>query len=263
MKKILILLLILLSLSGCSNTDNKANESVSNNSQEVTESKESSEDYMVFQKESDHFKFYSFNKDNQVIDDLTKELEGNYERITDTYKTYPEEKFDVYIYSDVESFHESLDLTNAPGWVVSSFMNYKEIHIVSPSNPGEHHDYDSILKAAFNSFTRAIIKRINSNLPKWLSLGIPQYERQIKIKFPEGFKEDNIPELTELESPSSIEISTFYISYTVVEFIVDKYGYDTLIELIKKPDNYEEIFGFNKVEFEKKWRDYIIDKYLK
>jgi len=262
-KLFVLLLLILISFSGCSNNNSTGNDAESNKKVDVTESEKTLANELLFQKESDHFRFYCINKDIEVLEDLTKKLEDNYERITNDLKTYPEEKTDIYIYSDVETFHESLDMTNSPGWVVGKLMNNKEVHMVSPSNPGEYHDYDSILRSSLHSFTRVVIMNLNTITPAWLSAGVPAYESQDNISFPKDFKEEKIPELTQLESPSSMNQSIFGFGYTLVEFIVEKYGYDTLIDLIKKPDNYEDIFGFNKEEFEKQWRTYIIDKYIK
>lgn len=42
-----------------------------------------------------------------------------------------------------------------------------------------------------------------------------------------------------------------------MEYIVKEYGYETIVEITKAPQNMEDILGKSLDEFEKDWVDYL------
>ena len=47
------------------------------------------------------------------------------------------------------------------------------------------------------------------------------------------------------------------LSVTIVEFLVDTYGIDKLVLLIKEPQNMETIYGLSESTLERQWLQYI------
>lgn len=57
------------------------------------------------------------------------------------------------------------------------------------------------------------------------------------------------------------ELDGYALSYTIVEYMISEYGYDKLIDLIKSPYDFDEIFSITIEEFEKEWKEYLIKNY--
>jgi hypothetical protein len=51
--------------------------------------------------------------------------------------------------------------------------------------------------------------------------------------------------------------------YTIIEFILEKYGRDKLIELIKNYGDLRTTFGVTGDQFCKDWYEFVKEKYLK
>ncbi|MGO5065512.1 MULTISPECIES: hypothetical protein [unclassified Clostridium] len=54
----------------------------------------------------------------------------------------------------------------------------------------------------------------------------------------------------------------YQYSYTIVESIINLFGYDKLHNLIKSPNSFVEVFGITEDELQNKWIDYIKVNYL-
>jgi len=50
--------------------------------------------------------------------------------------------------------------------------------------------------------------------------------------------------------------------YTLIEFLLTKYGKDDLIRLIKNYGNLQQTFNLNDDEFSKEWYGFLKNKYL-
>jgi hypothetical protein len=251
---LLVLLAFVSSIVGCSRniTTNDANK-----------------DSLKLQMESDKFKFYSFDKDKKCINDLSKILNENYERISNDLKVSVKEKVDVEIYPDIQGYHNAIGAPNAPNWSVGTGWGNK-IRMVSPLNPGGYHTYDTLMQVVVHEFTHIAEYNINSNLgsmPIWLSEGIAAYEAKqmsddAKAAIKESLRKDEIPNFSEMNTNNFSEIGGYTFSYTAIEYIVKNYGFDSIISLIKNPNNLEAILTMKLVEFESKWKSYLKENYM-
>lgn len=220
-----------------------------------------------YQQSSEHFEFYSIKKDIESLKDLEINLEKNYFKITNDLGTSFSIKIKVYIYPDIKTFHEKINIRNGPGWLVGIGL-YNELHMVSPLNPGSIHSYESLIKVVVHEFTHvATINLIGNNrsIPKWLYEGIGYYEAEqitdtLRKKIKDLVLKDEIPTFNELETMSYIKFGDtggYNFSAIIVEFLIENYGLDKVISLIKQPENYKSIFGLSKEELEKKWIKYV------
>lgn len=246
-----ILLAVLALLGGCySATDNKS------------EPEEQLELDNV--KETEHFCIYYNDKDQPCIDDVAKQLEGNYDKIVEDLKPGKLPKIKVKIYPSVEEFHKAIKMFNAPEWAVGAVWGYDEIGFVSPLNPGHHHGYDSILKTAVHEFTHCVVNNImpGQYLPRWLWEGIALYEAG-QFSHPKGFKPfrpGNYPTLSRLNDRSSPLI--YQVGYTIIEYIVEVWDMKAVRELIATCGNIKQVLGISEEQFEEGWFLYVKTKYL-
>jgi hypothetical protein len=255
-KFIYIALIILLLLTGCNQARNKI---VVNSSSNNTEKSD-----MIKQLESNHFKFYSKEQDRDCINDLSDELEDNYTRIINDLHTSLNKKVDIYIFSDLNSYHKAINQPNAPSWVVGNAVSGSNtIQMVNPSN-ADGRPYSDFMQVIVHEFTHVCISNMNSNansIPIWLNEGVALFEaKQVNGNeqvFSNAKSANKFPTLKDLETdPYTFGNSSGYqFSYSIVDYIVKNYGYDKLVTLIKSPSNFEKILGVSKEDFQKKWID--------
>ncbi|MGL5379340.1 peptidase MA family metallohydrolase [Clostridium sp.] len=225
------------------------------------------DDNIRLQVENDNFQFYSYNKDKECLDDLLKTLEENYIRISKNLNTTLNEKVVVEIYPDIDSFHKSIGQPTAPSWIVGTGWENK-IKMVSPLNPGEHNNYDTLTQVLIHEFTHILISNINSdlnNIPIWLNEGLATYEaKQINangIEFIKKSIENNsTPLLSEMTYDNFAEVGGYMFSYTVIEYLANNYGFDKIVLLIKNPKDLEIILGIDINELQNNWLNYIKNK---
>ena len=253
-KRKLIFVVVLLLLTGCSQNISKDTVVPSNSNVE--------KDKIVQQSESDHFIFYAAEQDKACIKDLIKTLEDNYTRITDDLDASLNKKASIYIYSDLSTFHAAINQPDAPSWVVGiALPGTTTIKIVNPSN-ADGRPYSDMMKVIVHEFTHIVTMNINSdvyNIPLWLSEGIAVFEAEQS----EGTAEviSRAKSSNEYPTLKSIESGTnnfgtrggYQFSYSIIEYMVNTYGYDKVIALIKSPSEFEKILGLSEEDFQKEW----------
>lgn len=256
-KRGLIYIISTIILTGCSHT--KANEAfVSGNNVEKKG--------MIQQLKSNHFTFYSKDEDKDCLEELLRTLEQNFTRITEDLKVSLDKKVEVYIYSDLNTYHEAINQPEAPSWVVGNANPIERtIQMVNPSK-ADGRPYSEFMKVIVHEFAHVVTREINSDvssLPVWLSEGIAVFEAEqnngIEEVITKAKESDKFPTLSDFETDSYTfgNNGGYQFSYYLVEYIVKLYGYEKLIELIKAPLKFENILGVSKEEFEKQWISYL------
>lgn len=255
---------ILVILPACTNVKNSAAEV---NKLQLEQSADTTE----LRKETEHFQFYCAESDAECLKDLAETLEGNYSRITSDLNADLGFKVKVYLYKDINTFHKAIGQIDAPDWVVGAAFG-NDIQMVSPLRPGRIHNYDSLIKVVVHEFTHVVIKNISSPeviIPQWLNEGVATYEaKQTDQLYGIGklIRLDRIPSIETLESNSSYDAMSdnklYQFSYTLAEFIINKYGIEKLNNFIRSPSDYSGILGVDNNDFEQAWKDYLKVKYI-
>ncbi|MNI76823.1 hypothetical protein D3C73_1330760 [compost metagenome] len=147
-----------------------------------------------------------------------------------------------------------------------------EIIIASPMNPPPGSDFDNVLKTAVHEFVHIIVNKINKDIPRWLNEGIACFEAKdnnddwIKETVQKGLINNKVPTFKDLDTGD--DFSTFFdrdgyqYSYTIIESIVEEFGYDKLRSLIKYPNEFKRIFIINEKQLQDKWINFIKKNYL-
>lgn len=225
-----------------------------------------SDNIVFLNKESAHFLFFCSVKDKDTLEELSNYLESNYKRITDNLKHSPKEKVVVKVYPDLKTFHNAVGSPDAPDWAIGRAMNGK-IYMVSPSNPGPSHTYNSVVNSISHEFTHIVLRVINKgSLPIWLNEGIASYEGKnidgYKLAIKDEVNQGKIPSLEQLNNRQDFEqLKGYCYSITIIEYIINDFGYDKLIEFVKNPTDFKSVFNINQNEFYSQWVQYLNNNY--
>lgn len=217
-------------------------------------------------------------QDSDVVDVLLGMIERNYPRIADHLQHRLDKKIIVELYPSLEDFHQAIGCTDGPDWLCTNLSGTNGIiKMVSPLNPGPYHRYDSTLLTMEMSIAGIIVHdKLSKNgnvIPHWFRRGISIYETQEKLpevlaltkrRISKAFKEMQLPTLEsfkygDLSSPFAGDVG---FSYSLVQFIDKKFGYDKVLVLLDNFSAFEEIIGLSLEEFEAQWLEFLNENYF-
>jgi RNA polymerase sigma-70 factor (ECF subfamily) len=243
-----------------------------------------SQDALPFYKETEHFRLYCLEGDQEASDETLTTLESNYNRVARDFNDELEKHIPIEIYPSIQAFHERMGRPQSGDWFIA-LANKKDLphlkaglYMVSLRNPGSVHNQNSMHLAAIHELTHFFIfKKAQSDLPGWMHEGVANYET---VKFgtktadfmaksihhmAEIWETKGIPTLSMLSTLDSdvfCEIGGYAFSYTLIEFIVQRWNFETLLHLIQRFDRFEAILGVTKESFESEWKEFVTNRYL-
>lgn len=231
----------------------------------VSCSKKEDNNTLRFKKESEHFIFYSTDKDEKILDDLEKCLEDNYDGISKNLNVNSKKKVNVNIYPDIESFHNGIGMSDAEDWVVG-VAKEGEMFMVSPLNPGSVHTYDSLMKVIVHEYVHILVGEITNSTYSYLNEGIAvveskQIDENMKAYLKHITNLNKLPSIEDMEKNYSNLENPYQVSGGFVEFIVNEYGYEKMRDIIEEPESIEDITGTSKELLEENWEKYILENY--
>lgn len=219
-----------------------------------------------------HFTFlFSSSIDSLSIVELSKELEGSYLKIGNNLNTTPPENIQVNIYAQRWRYIKATGNWSASG----NIEGVSTLHFV------EHTWLDSeISKIAIHEFVHAVVLKLLierepkpfnteafdekfSHLPIWLWEGLSVYhaEQFYDPKTLAYFDKGNYPQIEELNNRSKGQ-KIYTCGYTIIEYILHKYGKDKLIELIESYGDLKNVLNVTEKEFSSNWYHFINKKYV-
>ncbi|MBU1144587.1 MAG: BlaI/MecI/CopY family transcriptional regulator [Firmicutes bacterium] len=213
---------------------------------------------------TNHFEFYGDNKID-FINKIALYLENNHGKILHELNSSLDTKQSVYIYKNQLRLHSALGVENAPLWIRAG-GSWGIIHLAPESSFIDK----SPEKIALHVFTEIILYRIDSNIPSWISKGVSAYygdwlskERIINV-LQTNIDNINLKSLLSINEDfiKFAKLYGFEISYTIVKYICEKYGTDTLSNFIRNYDQYSEVFGVSKEQFFEGWMHFIKNVYF-
>jgi len=223
--------------------------------------------------ETDHFIFIATEGNENAVPSLADELEANYTRITQDLQVAPTDKFSVYIFGDINTFHKADGRPNASPSSVGT-VHGVDIWIVSPLNPGGALNTQEVLTASVHEFTHALVNYINGSLgennydiPIWLNEGLAGYEANQmtadwRARLAQLIADGAIPSInTDLVPDRFEEVKGLPFSISLVEYIIQEYGIKKAVAIIKSPTEVESILGITIPELDSAWREYLRREY--
>ncbi len=220
---------------------------------------------------SAHFVFF-YNKsyDQNEAKGVSKSLEDNYTRISTDLDTRPVDPIAVYLYSSRWAY-----ATTHGHWTSGGNIEGDgKLHFLQHG-----WDEESINKIAVHEFTHAVMLKLLldqepqplnaprfdkkfASFPTWLYEAIAVYEAQqfVDPKTLPFLTGNRYPDLNELNDRSRGQ-KIYKVGYTIIEYILAKYGKDKFIQLIKAYGDLK-VLATSMDAFSKDWYAYVKGKYL-
>ena len=224
--------------------------------------------------ENEHFIIRYYELDNNTLSMITREAENAYDKVTSDLQYFPNNKTIIQVFPDESN----------PNWKWSGYYS-PGLNLIELRPPPETKytsvNYEYYFKVSVtHEYTHHIISEgYQMRFPEWLGEGVATYESGDELKnFPAYNKFKKIAAKNELISLKKMwlfdllednEIDLAYIeSYTVIEYIINTYGYDGLIEILtarKENPHMDEVIedalGISFEEFELGWMSFVKEKY--
>jgi hypothetical protein len=221
---------------------------------------------------TEHFHFlFSSNINSATITELANALESNYSRIGNDLETKPPDGIEVDVYAERWHYIKATGNWSASG----SIEGISKLHFVKQAWSESNNK-----KVAVHEFAHAVTLKLLldnegqpvdskkfdqkfSAFPTWLWEGVSVYEAQQFVD------PRTLPYLNNGQYPNIAELNSrlkggkiYSCGYTIIEFILEKYGRDKLIELIKNYGDLKTTLGVTADQFCKDWYEFVKEKYL-
>jgi len=216
--------------------------------------------------ESKHFKIFTQQEDSSVPDVLNR-AEEVYAQVTKHLNYAPSEKIDIMIFPSVESHHQYFNMQQAPAFLTSRVQN-GSVFMVSPSNPGTYHTYQSLINRLGGAIVRSLIDKMpkTSKLPYWLTTGLGLYEAfngQIIELYAQELKtavaHNQFLAFEQLANPTHPLASIS--AYSMAELLIQQHGMTAIPTLVRDFSKFEQIAGLSQEAFYAQWLAYIKKQY--
>ena len=228
--------------------------------------------------ETKHFIIMHYGLDESTLSMIAEEAENAYDKVTSDFRYHPDNKTVIQI-GHID------DNPKEDKWLGSYSIGFKIINLLSSTQKEVKRwdNYESYIEEAIiHEFTHHILSEgYRLGFPDWLNEGIATYEAGKKPEHLSGYihfrkaatKDELLPlgKMGIFDLLEEDERNLAYIeSYTVIEYIVDTYGHDKLVEILKaKRENKhmdqitDEVLGVSYEEFKVGWMKFVKEKYGK
>jgi hypothetical protein len=220
-----------------------------------------------------HFTFlFSSGIDTSAIIELANALESNYKRIGNDLRTEPSGSIETNVYAQRWRYIKATGNWSASG----SIEGISKLHFVEHAW-GESDNK----KVAVHEFAHTVTLKLLldneaqplnatdfdkrfSAFPLWLWEAISVYEAQqfVDPKTLPYLNNGQYPRIAELNNRLKGE-KIYSCGYTIIEYILSRYGQDDFINLIKNYGNLAKTFAVSDDQFCKDWYEFVKQKYLK
>ena len=212
--------------------------------------------------------------------DISKALEANYDRIRKELSDPEHNKISVYIHPTQKDFNKATGLINSKAngtsrgplafhlkyetWYNSVFpqeMKKVAVHEFTHCiqlNVLVQDALSKTLKENPSDFDKEFEEKFLKEYPQWLWEALSDYEAGMinKVSVKHGMK--NKPTLQQLNNSNQI----YNVGYTIIEYLVSKYGKEKLPLFIKSYGDFENVLGVSEKDFESGWHKFVDEKYL-
>ncbi|MFA5006582.1 MAG: BlaI/MecI/CopY family transcriptional regulator [Candidatus Izemoplasmatales bacterium] len=205
--------------------------------------------------QSNRFAFFGAQL-NTDLKDFASFLEDRTDRIENRYAFKMDERQEIIMYRTKARMHSALGLADAPEWLRAAWV-WDIIHLA----PEDSFDDIQFKAAALFVWMQRVIFSVNSSAPYWLSQGIAAFESDLIN--PSRLAKTMESLLPTLRQDAVLNLGNHYelfrlqggyeLTTTAVQFIVRTFGWDRLVEFVKHPDAYEELFHLSQDDFWHEW----------
>jgi len=206
---------------------------------------------------------------------LRKILELCYFEVGKDLKYFPDSKTVIFFYS----YDNFKNIFRMPSMVRAFYDGNIQIPL-----PGVISNEEELASYIYHEYTHAAVSAMtNNNCPAWLSEGLAVWEEyKGKEEFISGLLGKSIDENTGFSisaldkefrfksGDENMQRLHYLLAYSVVKYIVDNWGIEGVRNILAQIKDgrhvvnaIEDEFLLSEKEFEKRWRQYVLKKYLK
>lgn len=212
---------------------------------------------------SEHFSFIFYDGLSESISvPVLSKLEENYSRVLRDLNITTMDKITIKIWNSQAHFLDDMEYdigTRYPG-AAGYVLGPSEIRILARGN---------LALIALHEFCHTaslVVNRSFSNNPRWLWESVAVYEANefSDPKTIDYLTSGNFPTLAELNSsPNAGNLKIYKIGYLLSEYIINRWGRSSYIDMIKYGANIPATLNITVQEFENGWKQFVENKYLK
>lgn len=219
-----------------------------------------------------HFTFrFGSTVDTTEITELSKALERSYLRIGNDLKTIPADNIETNIYAQRWRYIKETNNWGGSGNIegISKLYFVEQAWGEADNKKVAVHEFAHTvtLKLLLDHESQPVnskdFDKKFSTFPIWLWEGISVYEAQqfVEPKTLPFLNNGQYPNISELNS--RIKGGKIYsCGFTIIEYILFKYGQNNLIRLIQNYGNVKTTFNVTEEQFCKEWYEFLKTKYL-
>jgi hypothetical protein len=201
------------------------------------------------------------NLEESITEPILQKLEMNYERILADLKVNSVSKIQIAIWATSSSFENAMerDLGTRFYGATGYIYNITEIRILNAPDAAQ---------IALHEFAHIVSMYINHSIPnnpRWLWEAVAIYESGefVDPKNLDYMLRGNYPTISELNTTYNQSNYRIYsVGYILLEFIIERWGMDKVIELVKTNGELQSTLGLSVNEFEESWHIFIKEKYF-
>jgi len=187
-------------------------------------------------------------------------LENNIDRIASDLQVEELPVVTVGMWSDYDNFLQAMedDLGTVYYGATGYVFGMDEIRVFQSADAPEF---------AVHEFSHLVSLHVNTtipNNPRWLWEAVALYEAQQFVNpatLPYMVQGD-YPTLLEMSDPYSSSNTVYQVGYVLMEFTVDSWGANSVIQLILSNGDIDETLGISVSEYEAEWYTYLEETYL-
>ncbi len=207
---------------------------------------------------------YAVSSDKQAAEAIADRVASSQDRILQAMGNIDTSGIDIIVYPDRSALKRKTlgfaGILLLPDWFIGrNTMN--SVLITSPQAPGPEHTYESVVQAAVHEYVHVLTYRVNRNLDHWLMEGIAVYLAQQVPS--DGMVRDTAEAITyeRFAKTNSIQFANvggYALSYTLIAYIEETYGWDKVMALIEPGATYESVLGRSKRDVFEAWRSHLL-----
>ncbi len=227
---------------------------------DMTDKLDAADSLLTLQTSTDHFTFLYSAFDSSIIEQLAGRLENDYDRILADFGLRELPKTTVRVYPDKQSFRRGINFPSGPEELLATAFGRDDFRMTSPNSVGAE-DSMLLVKMITHEFTHCVHLNItySPNNPRWLWESVANFEAGwfVDPKEIDAVRNKAIPPLSKL---NGLE---YQIGYVIVEAMKELWGFEKVVQLIKKRGDVRSVFKLSPQDFENKVYGHIYSKYLR
>lgn len=215
------------------------------------------EETLVNTLNSSHFNVQFTNSDSAVAQNILSSLETKYDALISSFGLTATAVISIKIYPDIETYHNAVLTPGAPAWQMARAWTKTEIRMLSlqvaQKISNESTNAGEIVLHEFVHCLHLHLVKLATRVPGWLWEGVAMYKgccRWTEPKDLDYMKKKKYPSLKEIEQDRTYQ-KKYELGYSIIEFIDKTYGWEKVLDLMKKNGDIEAVLGMSAKEFER------------